>query len=839
MSSPAPAEPLTDPDRPAQSVVDTQVYGHLLQISQVEGNVTVRLGETASVLERDLQQIIEGDIPQQPRGFQLRRQLLERLHNQVAATGAAVVCAVTGTPGVGKTMLAAAYAWSCQAAGWPVVAWIVAETGEQIQTGLAALAERLQLRQTEDDAATAARRARDWLSATRQPSLLVFDNAADVEQVRTWCPATGAARVVITSRNRAFERAYDAVPVQEFTPEQARRFLRERTGLPDEVGAGQVAAELGYLPLALDQAAALIVRRRLDYGRYLRLLRTFPLPRYLPAEAGARYPTGTAKAILLAVTQAEETLPHARPMLEKLAVLSPAGVPRLILYGTPDIGDPDDLDEQAEIAREQVDEVLADLADTSLISFTEDGGTVLMHRLVQRVLRERARYDNRLQATLTEVTALLARFNDALPDGHATWSARPATEMLIEQTTALHALTPQDALTGPLLSLRAWCARYLIDLADLRRAIPLCEQTLAEQKRALGEEHPDTLNSRSNLAYAYQAAGNLKRAIPLHERTLTVRKRVLGDEHPHTLNSRNNLAYAYQAAGNLERAIQLHEQTSVDYVRLLGEEHPYTLTSRSNLANAYLTAGNLERAIPLYEQTLTERERALGDEHPDTLTSRNNLANAYLTAGNLERAILLFEQALTERERVLGDEHPDTLTSRNNLANAYQAAGNLERAIPLHEQTLADEERVLGDEHPHTLNSRNNLAGAYRAAGDLKRAIPLYEQTLAEQERLLGDEHPHTLNSRNNLAGAYQTAGDLKRAIPLYEQTLAEQERLLGDGHPHTLTSRNNLAGAYQAAGNLKRAIPVYEQTLADCERVLGGEHPLTKTVRGNLQRAQ
>jgi hypothetical protein len=41
---------------------------------------------------------------------------------------------------VGKTMLAASYAWACQAARWPVVAWIAAETTEQIHIGLAALA---------------------------------------------------------------------------------------------------------------------------------------------------------------------------------------------------------------------------------------------------------------------------------------------------------------------------------------------------------------------------------------------------------------------------------------------------------------------------------------------------------------------------------------------------------------------------------------------------------------------------------------------------------------------------------------------------------------------------
>src|SRR5687768_14733962 len=136
-------------------------------------------------------QIVEGDIPQRPPGFQPRRRQRQQLaallgepgqdrQEGAAGGGAVVICAVSGTPGVGKTMLAASYAWACQAARWPVVAWIAAESPDQILTGLAALAERLGERRPDDDAATAAVRAKAWLAATTRPALLVFDNATDL-----------------------------------------------------------------------------------------------------------------------------------------------------------------------------------------------------------------------------------------------------------------------------------------------------------------------------------------------------------------------------------------------------------------------------------------------------------------------------------------------------------------------------------------------------------------------------------------------------------------------------------------------------------------------------------
>jgi tetratricopeptide (TPR) repeat protein len=85
---------------------------------------------------------------------------------------------------------------------------------------------------------------------------------------------------------------------------------------------------------------------------------------------------------------------------------------------------------------------------------------------------------------------------------------------------------------------------------------------------------------------SYESAGDLGRAIPLLEQALADRQRVLGADHPQTLTSRNNLAYAYQSAGDLGRAIPLYEQALADTVRVLGADHPTTKIVRDNLAAA-------------------------------------------------------------------------------------------------------------------------------------------------------------------------------------------------------------------------------------------------------------
>ena len=58
----------------------------------------------------------------------------------------------------------------------------------------------------------------------------------------------------------------------------------------------------------------------------------------------------------------------------------------------------------------------------------------------------------------------------------------------------------------------------------------------------LGEDHPDTLTSASNLAITLRALGEHQAARELDEDTLARRRRVLGQDHPSTLISASNLA---------------------------------------------------------------------------------------------------------------------------------------------------------------------------------------------------------------------------------------------------------------------------------------------------------
>lgn len=82
----------------------------------------------------DRKREVVGEIPREPPAFQRREGLPRRLAELAGSGRVAVVCALTGARGVGKTQLAAAYARARIADGWPV-AWIPAEQPGQLRAG--------------------------------------------------------------------------------------------------------------------------------------------------------------------------------------------------------------------------------------------------------------------------------------------------------------------------------------------------------------------------------------------------------------------------------------------------------------------------------------------------------------------------------------------------------------------------------------------------------------------------------------------------------------------------------------------------------------------------------
>ncbi|MGD0247030.1 MAG: tetratricopeptide repeat protein, partial [Streptosporangiaceae bacterium] len=415
---------------------------------------------------------------------------------------------------------------------------------------------------------------------------LVFDGVKDPALLRPFIPAVGAARIVVTAPGEAAEKLGAAVPVGVFGAEEALALLNERTGLADEVGASAVAAALGQLPLALDQAAATITREHLEYATYLAKLRAVPVEDHLVTREDGEeqpYPPGVAEVVLLSLeaVRVADPLGVCIAIMEIMAMLGSAPVGRDLLRAAGQAGEL--LGGGRRVAASMVDQALELLSEWSLLGFSRNRQAVSVHCLVARVVRARLARRGRLATAFRGAAAVLELSAGVLA------TAAAAREMPGQVTELLknaggHPEDVDEKLARMLTRLRLLALSRLIELrSSMPFVITIGEPLTADLERLLGPSHPDTLSACNGLAAAYHALGRTADAIPLIRKVLAARELLLGADHPRTLAARNNLAVAYRTTGRPAEAIPLFEMNVTVCERTLTANHPRTLASRRNL----------------------------------------------------------------------------------------------------------------------------------------------------------------------------------------------------------------------------------------------------------------
>ena len=637
------------------------------------------------------------NVPARNPGFTGRDQLLAELRERLLAGNAAVVQALHGMGGVGKTQLAVEYAHRF-ARYYDLAWWINSEQAELIGDQVAALG--LALGSVPPEAATEAVR---WavLADLRERGgwMLVFDNAEHPEDIMPWLPG-GGGHVLITSREQGWDEIAAPVEVDVLARPESVAILRARVGGLGEIDADRLADQLGDLPLAIAQAAGFMAETGMVAAQYLDLLRT-RAGQLLGRGAPRTYPTSLAAATRLIADRLASEDPAAAELASLCAFLAPAPVPEeLITAAVAEL--------PGQLAARAADplawhQTLAHLARQSLARIDHRG--LQMHKLTQAVLRDRL---TAAEAAATRASAgaeaILAANDPGDPPDPVTW---PRWARLMP-----HLLAADLAAT---------------DSSDLRQlACNACWYLI----------------SRGDARTCHDLAGSLRQ--PWRDR--------LGDDHEQVLAITRYLGWALMRMGRYAEARDLHRDNLDRYRRILGEDHPETLFAANNLAADLRWLGDAQAARDLAHDTLSRRRRVLGLDHPETLFSAQELASCLRDVGEVRSARDLDQDTLERRRRILGEDHPNALTSASSLAADLRMLGDVRSARDLDQDTLARRRRILGEDHPGTLLSASNLAANLRALGDAQAARDLDQDTLARRRRVLGEDHPETLLSADNLA---------------------------------------------------------------------------------------
>jgi tetratricopeptide (TPR) repeat protein len=588
-----------------------------------------------------------------------------------------------------------------------------------------------------------------WLAETDRPWLVVLDDVRDPADLEGLWPQGPAGRVLITTANPAAISRYRAAlvhPVGVFTPGEALTQLAGCLAAQPgkRLGAEDLAAELGYEPLALAHASAVIATSALSCRDYLDC---FARKRAELAPGSGHAAPAPSVTWAVSAGHAERLSPGAGPLLRLAALLDGQGIPGEVFVSKAACeylaGDTAEGRADPEWAREAL--LAAERA--GLLSVDPAGGTTMVRisKPVQAAIRAAAPAGTLDRAAPAAADALLEIWPEDDPPACLTRSLRSCAGSLREGggdplwADGCHPVLVRAGQSLDRAHLHSVSVRYWSELAAL-------------SDRILGQGHPDALAHRERLAAACLAAGRAGEAVSWFQWVLAERVRVLGPGHPSAIAARRDVGHALLAAKEFGDAITVLDRVVADCERVQGADHPATLTARDRLAAAFRAAGRSSDAIRLYRQNLAGRERVQGAHHAATIATRQQMAGTYLAMGRHKDAIAHYEQALADCGHVLGPDHHDTITARGNLASAYHAAGRLGPALRLSEQARADAVRVWGPDHPGTLTSSANLALAYYQAGRMTDAMALLRDTAARCERALPPGDPLTRAVRESLA---------------------------------------------------------------------------------------
>jgi tetratricopeptide (TPR) repeat protein len=466
------------------------------------------------------------------------------------AAGLTQAQAITGLGGVGKSQTALEYAWRHRGE-YRAVFWVRAEGEATLDAGYAAIARALALPQQEAAEAEVIREAvKRWLASV-EGYLLILDNADTPAEVEPFLPSDPKGHLLFTSRASNLDRLNVAAPIAlEGLPRaEAVRFLFERARRRDDdpaehAAAGELAGELGDLPLALEQAGAFIAHHGSRFADYLaeyRRLRLALLEERGPVAGGYPETVRTTWTKSLAAVRAEAEA--AAALLTASAFLAPEPIPEeLLIAGAPELGEPlaGALTEASPLA---LDRLLAPAARFSLIKRNPGGRTYEMHRLVQAVAREELGEEE--QRTWAE--RVVRAVDRAFP--YIEFANWPVCERLLPHALICAGWIEEYGFAFvEAARLLNQAGVYSRERARYAQAEPLYERALSIHEQALGPAHPDIAISLGNLASLYYSQGKLAAAEPLYERALSIVEQALGPEHSHTVRIRGNLQAARVAA---------------------------------------------------------------------------------------------------------------------------------------------------------------------------------------------------------------------------------------------------------------------------------------------------
>lgn len=687
--------------------------------------------------------------------------------------GRVTITALHGLPGVGKTMLAAAYV-EFHRADFRATWWIRAQTEATMRADMVSLGVRLRwvAADAKEEPALA-----DVLERLRHDSdgvMLIYDKAVDANTLKPYLPVSGSARVLITSSAHDLRGIAEVVEIRLWPKEIGANYLLARTGRDVErIAAEALSDTLGGLPLAHEEAAAYCddigiglaeYRRRFETASASVLDHQDDTPSDDDSENAAEHRDRitVAGTFRLAIEQAIKRDPAAEPLIAALAVLPPEPIPLFLLTEArekltsplPALIQGAGLDKGIAALRAFAlieRETIVDERDPAVAT-----DCIRIHRLVRQVALRRRNPEAQQAIRRAWIEALRHVYPlDSWRDAPAWPRLRrldPITVALVDPETL-----PPGSEENAVALLRI-AGVYREDLlASYAAARLLFERALAISNATFGSKHSYTAACHCNLASVLQHEGDFAAARPHIDSALAIYNKLLGSARRSKRSSRARPTPP-TVLGDRETPLVLNELTT-----LLRDQEEF------------------EGARPVAERALAMCKAAFGGDHTATAIALSNLGRLLEREGDLDGARTLFDQALEINRRELSLDHPETATSFSNYARVLRDLGAIEESESYFQQAIRTGTACLSAEHPLTQRYQSHYARLMLIAGRVTEALRTAGAALEVHERINGLNHNWTKDSARITADALSASGRTQEAAVLRARYKIEESVSLPD----------------------------------------------------------
>ena len=637
--------------------------------------------------------------------FAGREDELKTLRQTLSSGGSASVTqTITGLGGVGKTELALEYVYrsaGCYSGVW----WLRAETQSTLLADYAAMATVLELAGSKDKKQKElVKDVQAWLNR-HAGWLLIFDNARAPAQIQMLLPTSQNHHLIVTSRMPHWGTISVQLKLSVMTEFEASTFLAARTGLTNSEESSLLAAALGRLPLALEQAAAYIKECGMTYSKYLSLL-DVEAPRLLRRGKPINYQYTIASTWNVSLRYVLRQNPGAMNLLRSVAFLHPDAIPLSLLQKVSKYF----ASEQFMYPHNEVEfyDAVRLLGKLSLVAIFYD--QLSIHRLIQLVIREQMNLQERQQlvkAVLGTITGEF-QFNELDVD---TW--RTSNELVPHCVEIVRRALECEIHPNDLANLALTAGKCLRNYEDLETA----ESILTSVIHVLGSSGDGDTKiltlCLNELAAVYMTWGRGEEALPFLQQALGLDKANFGPQSMHAAVRMTNIGVVYYIT--YDHAKKQIKELLVKAIKMY------------------------QAALPIFEKHATDREGRL---RLGTLV--NNIGCVYNRLLEFDKALEYLSKAL-EISRGLNesDDYGSALTTMS-IGTSYHGRGEYEKGAEYHSKALAILQGLVGNEHSQIGQAYFGLAQDFFKLGRLAdarkcylRAVEIFQNCYDANDRFL------------------------------------------------------------------------------------------------------